>query len=112
MTTTCWTQRTQLSLAFGPPDAKRLLNWMPVAIAVTVFLVDFFTPRGLAASALYARIPGINWSGRASALGRGRAAYRCCGFRRYTVVGGYSATGNIEVTLPWHARSSARIPMR
>src|SRR6202044_3052723 len=24
------------SLAFGPPDAKRLLNWMPVAIAVTV----------------------------------------------------------------------------
>jgi hypothetical protein len=51
MTTTCWTQRTQLSLAFGPPDAKRLLNWMPVAIAVTVFLVDFLTPRGMAASA-------------------------------------------------------------
>jgi signal transduction histidine kinase len=57
MTTTCWTQRTQLSLAFGPPDAKRLLNWMPVAIAVTVFLVDFFTPRGLAASALYVLVP-------------------------------------------------------
>jgi signal transduction histidine kinase len=57
MTTTCWTQRTQLSLAFGPPDAKRLLNWMPVAIAFTVFLVDFFTPRGLAASALYVLVP-------------------------------------------------------
>jgi signal transduction histidine kinase len=57
MTTTCWTQRTQLSLAFGPPDAKRLLNWMPMAIAVTVFLVDFFTPRGLAASALYVLVP-------------------------------------------------------
>jgi signal transduction histidine kinase len=57
MTTTCWTQRTQLSLAFGPPDAKRLLNWMPAAIAVTVFLVDFFTPRGLAASALYVLVP-------------------------------------------------------
>ncbi len=49
MTTTCWTQRTQLSLAFGPPDASRLLNWMPAAIAVAVFIVDFFTPRGLAA---------------------------------------------------------------
>jgi signal transduction histidine kinase len=57
MTTTCWTQRTQLSLAFGPPDAKRLLNWIPVAIAVTVFLVDFVTPRGLAASALYVLVP-------------------------------------------------------
>ena len=32
MTTTCWIQRTQLSLAFGPPDAKRLLNWMPAAL--------------------------------------------------------------------------------
>lgn len=59
MTTTCWTQRTQLSLAFGPPDAKRLLNWMPAAIAVTVFLVDFFTPRGLAASALYVLVPAV-----------------------------------------------------
>jgi signal transduction histidine kinase len=57
MTATCWTQRTQLSLAFGPPDAKRLLNWMPVVIAVTVFLVDFLTPRGLAASALYVLVP-------------------------------------------------------
>jgi signal transduction histidine kinase len=57
MTTTCWTQRTQLSLAFGPPDAKRLLNWMPAAIAATVFLVDFLTPRGLAASALYVLVP-------------------------------------------------------
>jgi signal transduction histidine kinase len=57
MTTTCWTQRTQLSLAFGPSDAKRLLNWMPVAIAVTVFLIDCFTPRGLAASALYVLVP-------------------------------------------------------
>ncbi len=57
MTTPCWTQRTQPSLAFGPPDAKRLLNWMPVAIAVTVFLVDFLTPRGLAASALYVLVP-------------------------------------------------------
>ena len=57
MTTTCWTQRTQLSLAFGPPDAKRLLNWMPAAIAVAVFLVDFWTPRGLAASALYVLVP-------------------------------------------------------
>jgi len=62
MTTTCWTQRTQLSLAFGPPDAKRLLNWMPAAIAVTVFLVDFWTPRGLAASALYVLVPaGCLW---------------------------------------------------
>ena len=57
MTTTCWTQRTQLSLAFGPPDARRLLNWIPVAIAATVFLVDYFTPRGLAASALYVLVP-------------------------------------------------------
>jgi signal transduction histidine kinase len=57
MTTTCWTQRTQLSLAFGPPDAKRLLNWMPAALAVTVFLVDLVTPRGLAASALYVLVP-------------------------------------------------------
>ncbi|HXI46971.1 MAG TPA: ATP-binding protein [Steroidobacteraceae bacterium] len=57
MTTACWTQRTQLSLAFGPPDAKRLLNWMPAAIALTVFLVDFLTPRGLAASALYVLVP-------------------------------------------------------
>ena len=57
MTTTCWTQRTQLSLAFGPPDAKRLLNWMPAAIAVTVFLFDYLTPRGLAASALYVLAP-------------------------------------------------------
>ena len=57
MTTTCWTLRTQLSLAFGPPDAKRLLNWMPVTIAVTVFLIDLFTPRGLAASALYVLVP-------------------------------------------------------
>ena len=57
MTTTCLTQRTQLSLAFGPPDAKRLLNWLPVALAAAVFLVDFFTPRGLAASALYVLVP-------------------------------------------------------
>jgi len=57
MTTTCWTQRTQLSLAFGPPDSNRLLNWMPAAIAVAVFIVDFFTPRGLAASALYVLAP-------------------------------------------------------
>jgi signal transduction histidine kinase len=57
MTTTCWTQRTQPSLAFGPPDSKRLLNWLPVAIAVTVFLFDFLTPRGLAASALYVLVP-------------------------------------------------------
>ena len=57
MTTTCWTLRTQLSLAFGPPDAKRLLNWMPVTIAVTVFLIDLLTPRGLAASALYVLVP-------------------------------------------------------
>jgi signal transduction histidine kinase len=57
MTTTCWTQRTQLSLAFGPPDASRLLNWMPAAIALAVFIVDFFTPRGLAASALYVLAP-------------------------------------------------------
>ena len=57
MTTTCLTQRTQLSLAFGPPDAKRLLNWFPVALAAAVFLVDFFTPRGLAASALYVLVP-------------------------------------------------------
>jgi signal transduction histidine kinase len=57
MTTTCWTQRTQLSLAFGPSDAKRLLNWMPVAMAVTVFLIDCLTPRGLAASALYVLVP-------------------------------------------------------
>jgi len=59
MTTRCWTQRTQLSLAFGPPDAKRLLNWMPVTIAITVFLVDFLTPRGLAASALYVLVPAV-----------------------------------------------------
>jgi signal transduction histidine kinase len=51
------TQRTQLSLAFGAPDAKRLLNWMPAAIAVAVFLIDFVTPRGLAASALYVLAP-------------------------------------------------------
>ena len=57
MTTTCWTTRTQLSLAFGPPDAKRLVNWMPAAIALTVFFVDFLTPRGLAASALYVLVP-------------------------------------------------------
>jgi signal transduction histidine kinase len=57
MTTTCWTQRTQLSLAFGPPDSRRLLNWMPAAIAVAVFVIDFFTPRGLAASALYVLAP-------------------------------------------------------
>jgi signal transduction histidine kinase len=57
MTTTCWTLRTQLSLAFGPPDAKRLINWMPVTIAVAVFMVDFLTPRGLAASALYVLVP-------------------------------------------------------
>ena len=57
MTTTCWTQRTQPSLAFGPPDAKRLLNWMPAALAVAVFLIDFVTPRGLAASALYVLVP-------------------------------------------------------
>jgi len=57
MTTTCWTLRTQLSLAFGPPDAKRLINWLPVTIAVAVFLVDFLTPRGLAASALYVLVP-------------------------------------------------------
>jgi signal transduction histidine kinase len=30
---------------------------MPAAIAVTVFLVDLFTPRGLAASALYVLVP-------------------------------------------------------
>jgi hypothetical protein len=30
---------------------------MPVTIAVTVFLVDLFTPRGLAASALYVLVP-------------------------------------------------------
>jgi signal transduction histidine kinase len=57
MTTTCWTQRTQLSLAFGPPDRNRLLNWMPAAIAVAVFIVDYITPRGLAASALYVLAP-------------------------------------------------------
>jgi signal transduction histidine kinase len=57
MTTTCWTQRTQLSLAFGPPDVKRLLNWMPLTIAVAVLLVDFLTPRGMAASALYVLVP-------------------------------------------------------
>jgi signal transduction histidine kinase len=57
MTTSCWTQRTQLSLAFGPPDTKRLLNWMPATLAVTVFLVDLLTPRGLAASALYVLVP-------------------------------------------------------
>jgi signal transduction histidine kinase len=57
MTTTCWTQRTQLSLAFGPPDPSRLINWMPAAIAIAVFIFDFFTPRGLAASALYVLAP-------------------------------------------------------
>ena len=57
MTISCWTVRTQLSLAFGPSDAKRLLNWMPAAIAVAVFVFDFVTPRGLAASALYVLAP-------------------------------------------------------
>jgi signal transduction histidine kinase len=57
MTTACLTERTQLSLAFGPPDSKRLLNWMPAAIAVAVFIIDFVTPRGLAASALYVLAP-------------------------------------------------------
>jgi signal transduction histidine kinase len=57
MTTTCWTQRTQLSLAFGPADTKRLLNWLPVTLAATVFMFDLWTPRGLAASALYVLVP-------------------------------------------------------
>ena len=57
MIASCWTQRTQPSLAFGPPDANRLVNWMPAIIAVAVFIFDFVTPRGLAASALYVLAP-------------------------------------------------------